>query len=280
MEHKNLEFTTTPTQFNEDGEVNPAYQLHKPTPPPPQMLIKSGPNKGDETPRYKRWYKEHNTNAGFKKPNVVGGKIATVKLGVTKDASRFMDNRVKGFKLKPSIAKIAEFSNGILRPKPSSRTSFNYTFGGEDFISQIKPYLAKKVGKFVLKWNGGNAEIDLTGNWKQGDSEAVWNAVNVTSKQSYFGYENEHSGRTDFQIDILEFKDVKFKPTYKGQIYADNNIGTCIIDPILQHFSKQTSKTGIHTAKKLEKKMKKYPNGLSVYRYIVRLSLHEGSKTR
>ena len=262
---KNQVFSTKPTQFNILGEETQAYKNHDPATPFTGLRVrKTGANAGETTPAYDLWVKQNLNKGDFNKPKIVGGKIATVKLGVNKDASRYRDNRnLRDIKLKPSIAKIAEFSNGILRPKPSSRTSFNYNYQTEDFVTQIKPYLKDKVGKFVLKWNGGNAEIDLTGNWKQEDSQTIWNAVNVTSSQSYFGYENQNAGRTDFQIDILEFKDVKFKPSYQGQIYADNKTGTCIIDPIYKHFSKQTTKTGMNTAKVLEKKIKKFPNGLS-----------------
>ena len=258
---KNFVFSTTPTQFKENMVETEAYQLHNPTTPfIGNKVFKSGAKSGQETPKYRKWAKENMNKPDFQKPNVVGGKISTVKLGVSKDVANFKDNRVKGFKPKAKLN--AEFSKGVLRPKPSSVSTFNYNID-DGFEKLIYPIVKGKKGKFVLTWEGGNAEIDLAGNWKLQDFATIMSAVSVSSGETYFSVENKLSGRTDWTITVREFKDVKFKPTYGGQIYADSKNGTCILDPIFKHYSNSTSKTGLHTAQKIKKVMNKNPNGLS-----------------
>ena len=255
---------TPPKKINtEDGQqANPAFDAHKPTPEfTGRRTFATGQKAGQPTPAYKKWIKENMNKPDFSKPNVVGGQVSTVKLGIEKDATRYTDKRRKDLVIKQSVG--AEFSKGILRPKPSSKQTFTYTYDGENFMSQISPFLKGKTGKYVIRWEGGNFEVDLTGDWKVTDYENIWAGIAVTSGTSYFGVEKELSGRTSWDIEILKFDNVKFKPTYKGQIYADNQEGTCIIDPLYNYFSKQTSKTGQMTAKCLKKKMEKYKNGLN-----------------
>ena len=92
---KNFVFSTTPTQFKENMVETEAYQLHNPTTPfIGNKVFKSGAKSGQETPKYRKWAKENMNKPDFQKPNVVGGKISTVKLGVSKDVANFKDNRV------------------------------------------------------------------------------------------------------------------------------------------------------------------------------------------
>ena len=275
---KNFVFSKTPSEFTVGnnkpndafalhkptpaftGELNEAFALHKPTPAfTGNRTYKSGQKMGQQTPSYIKWSKENQNKPDFSKPIVVGGKVATVK--GFKDVDKVKDNRVNAFRVKEKLN--VEMSHGVMRPKPSSTQSFNYN-QQDDFAFALYPFVKGKKGKFVLTWDGGNAEINLTGDWKLHDYAMIMSAVNITSGVSYFDYEkNELSGRTDWTITIREFKNVKFKPTYGGQIYADNTTGTCIIDPIFKHYNSQTTKTGQNTAQVLKKKMEKYPDGLT-----------------
>ena len=173
--------------FSKNPINTAAEEYHNPTPAfIGNTVYKSGNKKGNPTPKYSKYINEHKNKPDFKKENLIGDTVSTIN--GNKNVNFIKDKRVKkSLKLKKALD--VEFSNGILRPKPNSTISFNYNIN-DNFGDSIYKLLKKKKGKYVIKWDGGNAEINLTGDWRLHDHATIYNAVSVSSEDTYFNIEN------------------------------------------------------------------------------------------
>lgn len=150
------------------------------------------------------------------------------------------------FDIPPINVSIGLFGEPVGGPNPKIYVPTLSDFGLTMQTIGVKFFKIYKNGRQI-----GDAQVDFTG--YKNDTK-LFSVFMITSDDS--NLEND----AEYRVEMYEFDEVKFNREKFPQIYA--GVGTCVFDPILEHYTSakdtKTKQTMLTTINKL---IEKYPDG-------------------